>query len=139
MQSAWVRPIKDLCDILLHNERSIQLLRDIDVGTRLVLTAGGSFDELVTKSLTRLHDLVRAEATHFFLLYRAYEDEPLLVHSTAGPHNEYSVNLASLLHGQTWRDTAIIHLTRADIGDAPISPGTQGILISLLPLPDNGL
>src|ERR1700682_4390443 len=60
MQSTWMVPIKSLCDILLHNEESIQLLRDIDAGMRDVLTARISLDDLLAEKLPRLHKLVQA-------------------------------------------------------------------------------
>lgn len=139
MQSAWVGPIRDLCDILLHNEQCIQLLRDIDVGTRSVLTADGNFDDVVSSSLARLHDLTRASATHFFLLYRAYEDKPLLVHTTAEKVNGHGERLSALLTGQAWQNTAILHVAPESRRAAAILPETEGVLISLVPLPDAGL
>src|ERR1022692_2952292 len=139
MQSAWVGPIRNLCEILLHNEQCIQLLRDIDVGTRLVLTAHGSFDDLVANSLARLHGLVGASATHFFLLYRAYEDKPLLVHTTAAKLDGHGAGLSTLLAGQPWQNTAILHVAPANLRAVATLPETEALLISLVPLPDAGL
>lgn len=140
MQSAWVSPVKSLCEILLHNEQSIQLLRFIDAGMRSVLKGKVTLESLLKDALLQLQNITGAGATHFYLLYRSYGDSPLHFYSTNSVHPSDSSCISRLLASKNWGETAVISLEQeADIAKIRTEPNTVAALLSLLPYPDQGV
>jgi putative methionine-R-sulfoxide reductase with GAF domain len=141
MQNSWVAPIKNLCDILLGNEQSIQLLRDIDAGMRAVLANKRTIDDLLTAALESIHNILAASATHFYLLYRAYEDAPLHVRSIPNRVSPSGAKLSNFIANTAWERATVLNLSPSMLAAAnyALSPGTEAVVLALVPMPDQGI
>ncbi|MCH8906503.1 MAG: GAF domain-containing sensor histidine kinase [Candidatus Heimdallarchaeota archaeon] len=134
MQPSWVPALRAVADSLQLGQDQIDLLRQIDKDTRLIMENKSDLESLVIRTIDKLTTLCRASAGHFFL---TYDGVPSLIHSTNIGPGPTEQDLGSLLRaGKDTGQEKVIHLQKSAISNLVSFASAESVLLSLVDLPD---